>query len=139
MDVLELIKKINFPNYIIIDKRTISRPLREITLKLRDSYYHSSPKRNTVYSTPFGGTISDSISPWPEFVLRELLCQKSKKGCCAPCFYSRMPWVNLLEEDIYKSLIKQTKYILDNFNKLVLDNQKGVVTFKARINPISFF
>jgi len=61
-----------------------------------------------------------------------------KKGCCTPCFYSRMPQVNLPEEDIYKSLIKQTKYILDNFNKLVLDNQKGVVTFEAEINPISF-
>jgi len=138
MNVLELIKKINFPNYIANDKRAITRPLREITLRLRDSYYHSSPKRNTVYSTPFGGSISDSIGPWPEFILRGLPCQKSKKGCCTPCFYSRMPQVNLPEEDIYKSLIKQTKYILDNFNKLVLDNQKGVVTFEAGVNPISF-
>lgn len=63
MNVLELIKKINFPNYIASDKREITRSLREITLRLRNSYYHTSPKRNTVYSTPFGGSISDSIGP----------------------------------------------------------------------------
>ena len=72
MNVLELIKKINFPNYITSDKRAITRSLREITLRLRDSYYHSSPKRNTVYSTPFGSSISDSIGPWTEFILRGL-------------------------------------------------------------------
>jgi len=143
-ETLEFIENIQFPQPDTLWQRKLSNLLRNATLELRRAYYKACPVRNDVYQTPFGGPITDSIGPWPEFILRGLPCQKSKKGCCAPCFYSRIPQVNLPIEKIYESLIQQTSYILDNFESYVRANQFGPVAFshaklaKVANQPLAF-
>jgi hypothetical protein len=125
--VIELARKLRFPSPPEQWQNDTSTKLRLLTRSLRNAYYDACPKRKVPYSTPFGGRITESIGPWPEFILRGLPCQKSKRGCCTPCFYSRLPQVDLPRREVYKSLIEQTRYILQHFESLVLRNQQGPV------------
>ncbi|MFX0201831.1 MAG: hypothetical protein ACFFCW_37450 [Candidatus Hodarchaeota archaeon] len=127
--LLKLIKTIQFPTPDEAWRTEVSAGLRKATSELRRGYYKACPVRNSPYETPFGGPITDSVGPWPEFILRGLPCQKSTKGCCTPCFYSRIPQVNLDAEYIYESLMGQTAYILEKFDSLVRNNQEGPVAF----------
>lgn len=133
MEIIELAKKIQFPRGALEKEHEIKSTLRSISKKLRDAYYKEAPIRPNVYLTPFGGPIGDSIGPWPEFILRGLPCQKSKQGCCTPCFYSRMPQVDCFESEIYKSLVNQVKYVIHNFDSLVVRNQWGPVAWPDSI------
>lgn len=126
---LELAGQVVFPEYSREQRKHLSNRLRKCTLKLRDAYYEACPPREEVYRLPFGGSITDSIGPWPEFILRGLPCSKSRMGCCTPCFYSRLPIVRRPAEEIHQSMIEQTANVLRDFNRLVLSNQYGPVAF----------
>lgn len=132
-EAAKIASEVVFPSYDDVKQHEIRSTLRSLTCTLRDAYYDAAPARKNIYETPFGGPIGDSIGPWPEFILRGLPCQKSKIGCCTPCFYSRMPQVNLPENEIYNSLVGQVQYIIRNFEALVIRNQWGPVAWPEPI------
>ena len=134
-ELLELASGVRFPEPDKAWQDDVSSRLKKATIDLRRAYYHACPVRDAVYRTPFGGPVGDSIGPWPEFILRGLPCQKSKKGCCTPCFYSRIPQVNLPVAHVHESLIDQAAHIITNFGSLVLANQAGPVAFRRPPGP----
>jgi uncharacterized Fe-S cluster-containing MiaB family protein/biotin synthase-related radical SAM superfamily protein len=132
-EIAEIVSQVVFPQYDATQDRHLRLRLQEVTQSMRGAYYRAAPHRCEVYDTPFGGPIGDSIGPWPEFILRGLPCQKSKIGCCTPCFYSRMPQVDRPVQEVHASLITQVRYILRNFDALVVRNQWGPVAFGHEI------
>jgi radical SAM enzyme (TIGR01210 family) len=97
---------------------------------LRSEYYRLSSIQTIKDTSPFGGSIRESIGPFPEFILKGRFCKRSAKGLCSPCFYSRLPERSLSSSDEFdKGYIEQIDYIIDNFDALVIENQLGKVAF----------
>lgn len=133
-DPVRMAEAITFPVVSDHFQTVIKKDLKDLTLKFRKEYYDRAPDLDKTYKKPFGGPITDSIGPWPEFILRGLPCQKSKMGCCTPCFYSRMPPVKLSKEEIYDSLVTQCEYIINNFQKKVINNQHAKIIINQATN-----
>lgn len=132
------------PEILNDNYKKISKVLKQVTKEMRNKYYDLCPVIYHGYNVPFGGSIAESIGPFPEFILRGKRCRKSKEGCCAPCFYSRMPYANLQKNDVNNSYLQQVDYVIDNFDELVLNNQKSSEAFRdvnARegyLRPVEF-
>jgi len=60
---------------------------------LRDSYYkfHGNEILEMDEVVAAGGSVTESIGPWPEYNIRGVHCKRSVAGFCTPCFYSRFP------------------------------------------------
>lgn len=115
--------------------------IRRHTLDLRKAYYSGLEKEEETYNQPFGGSITESIGPWPEFILKGRFCNKSMKGFCSPCFYSRFPIISNSNISIENQLLSQVNYVVENFEELVIKNQHGIVAFsksqqKYENNPV---
>ena len=101
-----------------------------ITKKLRNDYYKKTPSINKIYVSPLYGKvncdnmITESLGPFPEFILPTFPCSHTIKGYCTPCFFSKLPRINCGKEEILQSLITQTQFIVDNFNDVVINYQK---------------
>ena len=83
---------------------------------------------------PFGGSIKESIGPFPEFILKGHFCNRSLQGFCSPCFYSRLPVHQICEEKFNFGYERQVEYILQNFEKMVISNQIGQVAYNFETN-----
>jgi len=121
----------------------IQKHIRDLTLEFRKFYYTNFSKQAENYTQPFGGNITESIGPWAEFILKGRFCNRSLKGLCSPCFYSRFPKINGNKLQIENQLLSQANYVIDNFKKLIIENQQGIVTIqkqklKFKNNPVCF-
>ena len=105
----------------------LSARIRLLTKELRKQYYINSKKQNCRDEKPFGGSIRESIGPFPEFILKGRFCKRSLMGLCTPCFYSRLPEHDITDEGFNSGYLSQIDYICDNFDELVLKNQIGAV------------
>ncbi|MEE1282932.1 MAG: radical SAM protein [Acutalibacteraceae bacterium] len=105
----------------------LASEIRDITKQLRKQYYINSHKQNYCDTTPFGGSIRESIGPFPEFILKGRFCKRSINGLCTPCFYSRLPEHNISEASFDKGYLSQVDYIVNNFDELVVKNQIGKI------------
>lgn len=103
--------------------------LKSVTKQFRDCYYSKNDPIDNPYLTPFGGNITESIGPWPEFILKGRYCKKSLQGYCTPCFYSRFPKARITNDELDNSLLSQCRFIVENFEELVINNQVGKVSF----------
>ena len=124
---------------LVQDQKRLSKRITTITKELRDIFYRDN-KDECRYTIPFGGQISDSIGCFPEIILKGRHCQNSSMGLCSPCFYSRYSKIAGDEVDYKEQLIEQCQYIVDNFDKIILNNQKGKVTYNPESissDPIS--
>lgn len=92
---------------------------------LRNAYYTSDTEVEDDFDVPFGGTMTESIGAWPEFILRGTFCKRSSKGLCSPCFYSRFPLSQQNRSDYLEMISKQLSYVTDNFERLVVKCQYG--------------
>lgn len=101
----------------------------ETTRELRSAYYKYSKTQYCYDSIPFGGSIRESIGPFPEFILKGRFCKRSIKGYCTPCFYSRLPDHDISEKQFNNGYLQQVDYIINHFEDLVLKNQIGKVAF----------
>lgn len=106
-----------------------------LTRKIRNDAYEMMEKRVDCDNIPFGGSIRESIGPFPEFILKGRYCNRSQIGLCTPCFYSRLPKCEVSFEEYNESYEKQVQFIVDNFQEKVISNEKGKVahTFFSQI------
>jgi len=121
----------------------IQKHIKDFTLEFRKFYYTNFSKPAENYTRPFGGNITESIGPWAEFILKGRFCNRSLKGYCSPCFYSRFPKINGNKSQIENQLLSQANYVIDNFKRLIIDNQQGIVIIqkhklKYKNNPVCF-
>jgi len=97
---------------------------------LRSEYYRLNGIQTTKDSIPFGGSIRESIGPFPEFILKGRFCKRSANGLCSPCFYSRLFEHALNSNDEFDvGYLEQVDYIINHFHELVIDNQIGKIAF----------
>lgn len=138
MNLEYYIKNITFPETNVSHNENF----RKITARLREHYYKNTEELENTYKEPYGEHITESIGGWPEFILKGFACKKSKKGYCSPCFYSKLPSFDKLKtQDVYDSLLDQTKYILDNFEEIVEKKQISPINYPDNYHnskPISF-
>ena len=109
----------------------LSEKIISVTKRMRKAAYESGEKVDTFDVIPFGGSIRESIGPFPEFILKGRFCKRSERGMCSPCFYSRLPVHQESCEDIDSGYDygyrEQVKHISDHFQEKFLANQKGEV------------
>jgi len=102
---------------------------RSLSIRLRQSYYKNIEVIEDIRTKPLYGIIADgmpteSLGPFPEFILPTHSCENSLLGFCSPCFFSKHPKTSLSDELVYESLITQTQHIIDNFDELVINFQQ---------------
>jgi uncharacterized Fe-S cluster-containing MiaB family protein len=98
-----------------------------MTKRLRSAYYRLSSIQGEKDDIPFGGSIRESIAPFPEFILKGRFCRRSVQGYCSPCFYSRLPKHDLSDYKFDTGYIEQVDHILKHFVEYVVKNQAGKV------------
>lgn len=111
--------------------KELSEKIICVTKKMRSTAYQCGSVQSENDLIPFGGSIRESIGPFPEFILKGRFCTRSLSGLCSPCFYSRLPVHNIVEEQFDNGYLSQVKYILDNFQEIVVKNQVGHVAYKG--------
>jgi uncharacterized Fe-S cluster-containing MiaB family protein len=109
-------------------KPNIQLVSRGITKKLRKAFYKSKERVKDTYDRPFhgfieNGLIRESLGPFPEYILPTMPCNKTLKGHCAPCFFSKLPLSSLPKSKIVNSLITQTKFIIETAPDILLKYQ----------------
>ena len=102
---------------------------KQINKVLRTSLYSRTEKLEDIRRVPFHGKLADgmpteSLGPFPEFILPTHPCPKTIAGFCSPCFFSKVPMSKRTKEEIYDSLIVQTQFIIDHFDEIVLNFQR---------------
>ena len=104
----------------------LNKEISDIVKKLRDAYYGIAGVEAPTL-IPSGGSLAESVGAFPAFYIQGNYCAKSVAGLCTPCFYSKFPNPNISREILEESIYSQCKYILDNFEELVLNNQYGKI------------
>lgn len=97
---------------------------KQIMKRIRGRYYKCNPilketRTRPLYGKVIEGMPTDSLGPFPEFILPTLPCKKTLEGYCTPCFFSKVEMNPGTLKDKYHSLIDQTKYIVDNYDTVV--------------------
>lgn len=98
-----------------------------LTKSMRTAAYTYGNIQAKCDQIPFGGSIRESIGPFPEFILKGRFCTRSLKGLCSPCFYSRLPVHEIGESEFDLGYEEQVEYIIRHFRELVIENQVGKV------------
>ncbi len=107
--------------------------INRLSLQLRNAYHESETETADCFTIPLGGSMTESIGAWPEFILRGTFCKRSYMGLCSPCFYSRSP-ISFQSRSAYLDMIsRQISYIIDNFGKLVIERQYGKVFENSQV------
>lgn len=105
-----------------------------ITRKMRATAYHCGSIQMEEDTIPFGGSIKESIGPFPEFILKGHFCLRSAKGFCTPCFYSRLPIHNICDHQFDNGYSAQVRYIVNHFDEVIIKNQIGRVAYPTADN-----
>lgn len=99
-----------------------------INRKLRTELFNNTEKLTDIRRKPFygrfiNGMATESLGPFPEFILPTHPCTRTLQGYCSPCFFSKVPLSNRSREEIYDSLVVQTEYIISHFDEIVIGFQ----------------
>ena len=116
------------PWLLIEDDYACIRKAHSISRSLRRQYYETTKKNKEPYTKPLhgfleNGLVRESLGPFPEFILPTHPCDNSRKGFCSPCFFSKLPLYECSSEIVYESLLIQTKYIIDNYQDVLMRYQ----------------
>ncbi|MCH5172501.1 MAG: hypothetical protein J1F31_06720 [Erysipelotrichales bacterium] len=108
-----------------------------INRRLRVELYDTTEKLVDIRRKPFfgkfvNGMATESLGPFPEFILPTHPCIRTLQGYCSPCFFSKVPKSSCSKEDIFNSLIIQTQYIIDHFDEIVVGFQSRKDCFKDK-------
>ena len=96
----------------------------EINRILRKQYTNAFCRNESIPCKPFGGSPIESIGPWPEIIYKGFRCPRSEEGLCTPCGYSNIVKAPNDRVIVNKSLLSQTKFIIEFFDEIVLKNQR---------------
>ncbi len=99
-----------------------------VNRKLRMELFDNTEKLKDIRREPFyghfiNGMATESLGPFPEFILPTHPCTRTLQGYCSPCFFSKVPLSNCSREEIYNSLVVQTEYIINHFDEIVIGFQ----------------
>lgn len=99
-----------------------------VNRKLRAQLFDNTEKLADIRRKPFyghfiNGMATESLGPFPEFILPTHPCTRTLQGYCSPCFFSKVPLSNRSREEIYNSLVVQTEYIINHFDEIVIGFQ----------------
>lgn len=127
------VKKLN-TDYDSLVKRTQS-----INRKLRKALFDNTEKLSDIRRKPFfgqfvNGMATESLGPFPEFILPTHPCIRTLQGYCSPCFFSKVPISDKPQKNIYDSLIIQTQYIIDHFDEIVIGFQSRTDCLKDKFD-----
>jgi uncharacterized Fe-S cluster-containing MiaB family protein len=101
---------------------------KQISKYLREVHYQNGEKltgfrTKPLLGKPVGKVVAGSLGAFPEFILPTFPCDKTQKGFCSPCFFSKVEMGDASEAEIYRSFEIQTKFIIDNFGEYVIKCQ----------------
>lgn len=101
---------------------------------LRNSYYkfHGNEILDMDEVIAAGGSVTESIGPWPEYNIRGVHCKRSVAGLCTPCFYSRFPLKtkSFSNETVdYRLIINKQIDRIINSSANLIDGQIGHVAY----------
>lgn len=110
---------------------------RAVNRRLRKELFDKTSKLDDIRRKPFfgqfiNGMATESLGPFPEFILPTHPCIKTMQGYCSPCFFSKVPMSNQSKKDIYDSLIIQTQFIIDHFDEIVIGFQSRTDRLKDK-------
>ena len=111
--------------------------ITELSKKLRVQYYTLHKSKNCIFDTPHGtnGNPIESIGSWPEFIFRGTFCRRTFNGFCSPCFYSQFPISKKANSETYEKMLRsQFDFVIDNFEKIVINRQYG----KSEVGIVKF-
>ena len=99
-----------------------------VNKRLRNALFKATKKMEDIRRVPFHGKMAngmptESLGPFPEFILPTHPCLKTLQGYCSPCFFSKVPMSVQSRDQIYDSLIVQTEYIVEHFDDVVIGFQ----------------
>lgn len=119
------------------DYENIVKRTQAINRRLRMELFSITEKLVDIRRKPFfgqfvNGMATESLGPFPEFILPTHPCIRTLQGYCSPCFFSKVPISSQSNDDIYHSLIVQTQYIIDHFDEIVIGFQSREDSFKDR-------
>lgn len=122
---------------LAIDYDNLIKRTRAINCTLREELFKNTEKLTDIRRVPFfghfvNGMATESLGPFPEFILPTHPCIRTLQGYCSPCFFSKVPMSSCSTEDIYNSLIVQTQYIIEHFNEIVIGFQSRKDIFKDK-------
>lgn len=106
----------------------IQEKTRKLNVEIRRFAMQNDIYNYRITGEPLGGSIKDSIGPWPEYILHGIKCIRSEKGYCSPCGYSldgfapcclKKNELKIIREKIYQQAMKIIKY----FDSMVIHKQ----------------
>lgn len=111
-------------NYSVEKEFELKHMTKKIMQRLRTHYYRSNtilemPRTSPLFGKVMEGMPTDSLGPFPEFILPTLPCKKTLEGYCTPCFFSKVEMNPGTREEKMHSLVDQTKYIINNYDSVV--------------------
>jgi radical SAM enzyme (TIGR01210 family) len=108
-----------------------------ISKDLREGYYKNHKVEICMDISAFGGSITESIGPWPEFNLRGIKCNRSIRGLCSPCFYSKFAKIYGCnnKKQMESLFFRQIDKLLNKFEDIIND-QNGQV--KCNVNDLKY-
>lgn len=107
----------------------LTQEITSIIRELRQGYYNTIKDESKDYpDIPNGGDIKDSTNNTPAIYLEGPHCCKSDVGCCTNCFYSM--YMQHEQSKIKEKMKAQVDWILDNFDKEVVQKQEGPTNIK---------
>lgn len=76
---------------ISIEKELIKQT-QKINITLRQALFCTTNKLDDIRRIPFHGKMvdgmpTDSLGPFPEFILPTNICNRTLQGFCSPCFF----------------------------------------------------
>lgn len=121
------------------DYENLVNRTQAINRRLRIELFNTSEKLPDIRRKPFfgqfvNGMATESLGPFPEFILPTHPCSRTLQGYCSPCFFSKVPMSSLSRDDIYNSLVVQTQYIIDHFDEIVIGFQSREDSLKNKFD-----
>ncbi len=97
--------------------------------KMRTDYYLFSANLENNRERPLYGVIKNemptsSLGPFPEIIISTYPCEKTMKGFCLPCFFSKVPMSKGDKECVMATFSAQIDYVIAHFDELVINYQK---------------
>ena len=123
-------------NKMVSMSMTMAREMREHYFRISRSL--SQERGMPIFGRKKFGMPTSSLGPFPEFVISTFPCEKTMKGFCIPCFFSKVEMSEAEKQEVYGSFKKQIEFIIDNFDEYVIDYQCRTGYARETIKEVTF-
>lgn len=123
-------------NQMVSTSMTVAKEMREHYFRISKPL--SQERDKPIFGLKKLGMPTSSLGPFPEFVISTFPCEKTMKGFCIPCFFSKVEMSDAESKEVYGSFKKQIEYIIDNFDEYVIDYQCQTGYAREMIKEVTF-